>query len=62
MLGYKNRLIKVLNGAKVKYIFKEQELAELLESGILVKMLDSETKEYIIRIKPSLRRELLKMQ
>ena len=60
MLGYENRLIKMLNGAKAKYLFKEWELAELFESGILVKMRNCESNEYIIRIKPSKRRELLK--
>ena len=59
MLGYENRLIKMLNGAKAEYLFKECEFAELLKSGILVKMRNCESNEYIIRIKPSKRRELL---
>jgi hypothetical protein len=62
MLGYKTKLLKVMKGAKARYIFKEKELAELLDSGILVKMYDSDTKEYIIRIKPSKRHELLKIK
>jgi hypothetical protein len=59
MIGYKNKIMKVMNGANANYVFKEQELAELIRSGILVKMLDSDTNEYIIRIKPSKRRELI---
>jgi hypothetical protein len=58
MIGYKKKIMKVMNGANANYVFKEQELTELIRSGILVKMLDSDTKEYLIRIKPSIRREL----
>jgi hypothetical protein len=60
MMLYKTKLLRVLNGGIAKYIFREHELNELLKSEVLVEMRDCETQEYVIRVRPSLRHELLK--